>query len=205
MKNDPVEEQISAWLDDELPPAEMELFFSRLARSEEYRDTAARYALGGALIQGRRVPAAAGADLRERVRRALDAESEGTGVTAATEAVPAPAPAISADRRRWLPAAAAAALGAVAVGVGLNLRQEPPSGATVADTVPAPAFPGANVRDGAIAPASEGFRRTDRLTSYLVYHGEYSSPISTKVLDSHIVNQRPYVVTVSTVERMRHD
>ena len=40
-----------------------------------------------------------------------------------------------------------------------------------------------------------------RLTSYLVYHGEYSGMLSAKLTDSHIVNNRAYAAAVQAADQ----
>ena len=71
-----IEEQLSAWLDDELPAAELELLASRLARSPELRARAARYGLIGSTLRGAPAGMTAGGlaalQLGARVDVALD-------------------------------------------------------------------------------------------------------------------------------------
>ena len=57
----------------------------------------------------------------------------------------------------------------------------------------------------AAPPETTGARATlspQRLTSYLVYHGEYSGLLSARVTESHIVNQPRFVGAVQAVDRL---
>jgi negative regulator of sigma E activity len=72
---DIVAEQMSAWLDDELPDAELELLMARLERSPAAHGQLARYGLIGAALRGG-PPAPDASQLAERVRRALDTGQE---------------------------------------------------------------------------------------------------------------------------------
>jgi hypothetical protein len=188
-----VHEQLSAWLDDELPAGEQALLFARLERSPDLRARVARYGLIGSSLRdglagtpGSQLPALR---LSGRVSAAI-AQPE--------------TPAIGAEAgrgRRVLPYVAAAALALLAVALvpvlraptlpgteaGLVAGSQPVSGPAIG-FLPASHAPGQ-------APISPR-----RLTSYLVYHGEYSGMLSAKVMDSHIVNQRAYAVALQPAE-----
>ncbi|MEO8445584.1 MAG: sigma-E factor negative regulatory protein [Gammaproteobacteria bacterium] len=190
-----VDEQLSAWLDDELPAEELTLLLARLDRSPELRARAASYGLIGTCL--RDGPSSATAtqllalSLSERVRAAI-----GEPDVARPEPV----------RRRLRVLRYAVATGLALVGVALVPVLKPPSvpGAVSAVTIvgqpPALAPPvqrlavGGNGFDGrsAISPR--------RLTNYLVYHGEYSGMLFAKVADSHIVNQPAYAVAGLAME-----
>lgn len=224
MTTGPVEEQVSSWLDDELPAAELELLIGRMTRTgrdgEHHRHTAARYALIGEIMRGAGTESVQTLALHDRVQRALD--------DAAPAADPHSRRAGNQAGRLWWSAAAAAGLVAVTVGLLNSPRQSGLPAADVmvqqstgpsADTSIAPASVPALARPAPVSAVAAGpqtasmalpgqARRSlspDRLTNYLVYHGEYSGPISTKVVDSHIINQRPYIITLNAVERMAHD
>lgn len=175
-----VNEQLSAWLDDELPAAEVELLATRLSQSPEQQARAARYALiGSHLRAGRTSDLAAGLlalGLRDRVRAVVEV---------------APEPAIAADRQvsnRWLPYAAAAGIAMLAVALIPMLRMSsevPPVDQPIAASA---------MLSVAVTPASLS---SDRMTSYLVYHGEYSGMLSAKFTDSSIINARSAAVPAS--------
>ena len=127
-------------------------------------------------------------------------------------------PAISGGSDAPLRGAAAVTLAVVTAGL-LNFPgsfscnrspvfRQPTFGATPApEALPVEILPGMTTRVGIGGCRGAGrcpdsaalLLSPDRLTNYLVYHGEYSGLMSTKVVDSHIVNQRPYVITVNTV------
>ena len=171
-----IDEQLSAWLDDELPDAELELLAGRLAKGPELRARAARYALIGSCLRGR------GANLAGE----LSALRLGDRVRAAVEGPPVPAPSEAGRRAgRWSPYAIAASVAALAVVLVPLVRM------TISPT------PVDRQRAGIAAPLDVSTRASlssDRMTSYLVYHGEYSGMLSAKVTDSNIINHRSFVV-----------
>ncbi len=210
MTTGPVEEQLSAWLDDELPPAELELLAARVVREPAQQSRLARYALIGSLLRENGVAGPVAASraafgLAARVQVALDGSA-------------APQQSGTDDRQpahgsfRLLPAAAVAGLGlAVVVLVSVLRPTGPVDGALVAGnqtavSVQSAALTSAVAGPRAAAALSPGDGRASlssrRLTNYLIYHGEYSGGLSTRVTDSHIVNQRPYATAVNATERV---
>lgn len=180
----PVDEQVSAWLDDELPPAELELLAARLAGSPELRARAARYGLIGGVLRagpgdGGRAEVLALA-LAERVRTGLDGEAGDRPLPARPS--------------RLAPFAAAAGVALLAVTLVPVIGTRPGAGSVPAASLAGPVAMPAAI-PGAMAPQASLSPR--RLTNYLVYHGEYSGTLSAKLTDSHIVNNRAYVVPVS--------
>jgi sigma-E factor negative regulatory protein RseA len=155
------DEQLSAFLDDELDTVESELFVRRLGRDEALRATSMRYSVIRDVI---RDDLAAG-DPRDLVAR----------VAAETGPVAAPAERAPASGRSWLrPVAGAAVAATVAMAAVLSLQQ--PTGEDLdatAVTVPEPALAG-----GGIAGFVEGARRAgstpDRLSEYYLNHAEYA-------------------------------
>jgi sigma-E factor negative regulatory protein RseA len=102
-----IREQISAFLDGELPNSESELLLKRLTRDAELRESFGRYALIGEALRGSgRVPLTRGFALR--LNRAIDGERAAAGVQA-----------VHASRPRWWRpvAGAAVAAGVAAVAV----------------------------------------------------------------------------------------
>ena len=190
-----IREQVSAFLDGELPTTETELLLKRLTRDGELRESFGRYAMIGEAMRG------SGSQIltksfSSRVNLAIDGE-------------PAAAPiAVSAgrDRRWWRPLAGvtvAAGVAAVAI-VALQQRAISPGsaapGPNTATNLPAPAqasavvaknqspvqggggprealsytVPQSSDQTMAIAPA--------RLTNYVFAHSKYSSGLGQRGL-----------------------
>ncbi|MDP9084168.1 MAG: sigma-E factor negative regulatory protein [Pseudomonadota bacterium] len=166
-----IREQVSAFLDGELPNSETELLLRRLTRDAELRESFGRYALIGESLRGARMsPLTRG--FAERVNRALGGEH-----------IAADAPVQQARTRRWwrpfAGVAVAAGVAAVAV-VALQQRAVVP---TLHAALPVAA-------QNAIAPAArEAISYTvpastpeapaalpeARLTNYVFAHSKYSS------------------------------
>ncbi|MEO7387149.1 MAG: RseA family anti-sigma factor [Gammaproteobacteria bacterium] len=193
-----IDEQLSAWLDDELPAAELQLLASRLERSPEHRARLARYGLIGSTLRGApagaRSPGVAALQVSVRVGAVLDESSVVT------------APAIGRPARSTLRYAIAAGVGLVAVALVPLLRPAGPPAAdpnaVIAGTavVPPASRPSSRVVDR-VGGSEQPSLSTRRLTNYLVYHGEYSGMLSAKLTDSHIINNRSYAVAVQTSDR----
>jgi hypothetical protein len=187
-----VAEQLSALLDGELPGEEVPLLLARLGRpglaagadAGAERAVLARYALIGEALRGPVDTLAVG--LADRVAAALDAPGR-PAVRRAPGRRGRPD-----SGRWWLPAglAASTALAAVLVSsLGPGTGRAPLAAPGMA-AVPA-ARPAMAARPGGALPAGQ-------LTDYLVYHGEYSGALATKLVDSHIVTQRPAVWLTAT-------
>ncbi len=166
-----IREQVSAFLDGELPSSETELLLKRLTRDPELRESFGRYALIGESLRGAtRVPLSRG--FAERVNCAIDGEPAVAGLQAVR----------SRPERWWRPiagAAVAAGVAAVAV-VALQQRAVAP---TVRAVLPVTAqnlkmnqpkeaisytVPTAQPDAPAMLPAA-------RLTNYVFAHSKYSS------------------------------
>lgn len=182
---DPVLEQLSAWLDDELPVDQLELLIAQVGRQPARFSSAVRYRLIGDCLRGA-PPALPALDLSERVARQI--ESGGASRPESGRPV-----------WRYLPATAAAGL----VAVALLLVQKPgvePRPAAVPTAMTAPASGRLRV---AATPGSGPAISADRMTSYLVYHGEYSGALATKVADLHVVNRRADAVMAGAGDTAR--
>lgn len=199
-----VDEQLSAWLDDELPVAEVELLAARLAGSPELRGRVARYGLIGSTLRGGQ-PGGPSAGLV-----ALQVSGR---VSAALDEVSVPASAVAPARRsssRLLPYAAAAGVALVAAalvpllgpvtGAGGGSSARMTAQTAVLPAALSPVRAQALVGDR-MGPAGQSSLSPRRLTSYLVYHGEYSGMLSAKLTDSHIVNNRAYAAAVQTADQ----
>ena len=183
-----IDEQLSAWLDDELPREELELLLARLAESPELKARLARYSLIGSSVRGGQTgnvsTELAALRLGGRVRAALEQPAD-------SEREPA-----SRRTKRLLPYAMAAGL--VLAAVAFTVAQGPQL-RPVGNPVQASAQP--VVAGSGPAPAGQASLSSKRLTNYLVYHGEYSGLLSARVTESHIVNNRPYAVALQTADR----
>ena len=197
-----IDEQLSAWLDDELPQEELDLLRARLEASPERRARLARYSLIGSHLRdsqpGRLQTGLLALRLSARVSSALQASPGSAG-----EASPGAA---SAWTSRLLPYALAAGVVFAAVGLTILLREAGVGpGFSPGDQTQASVRLLAPVDRQAPPPETTGGRTTlspQRLTSYLVYHGEYSGLLSARVTESHIVNQSRYVGAVQAVDRL---
>lgn len=181
----PLEEQLSALLDGELPAAEVELLLARLDRDRDRRDTLGRYAMIGECIRtGAAMPAAL--QVAERVRAELDDEA----------APPTAKQGGSRLRGGRLVAAIAASLALVAV-LRLVTGFQPPEQSLLVDA----AAPGPVVADtlvalepmvdvSAVARRRLEPRAAARLTTYLMAHSEYAGTISRSNFDSRLVSAR---------------
>jgi sigma-E factor negative regulatory protein RseA len=176
-----IREQVSAFLDGELPNSETELLLKRLTRDGELRDSFGRYVLIGEAVRG----TSRGLLTRGfsgRVNLAIDGEL----IPANEHLPPARGP------RWWRPiagAAVAASVAAVAV-VALQQRAVSPtlrSAAPLAARISAPAQSTAvapSAREAisytvpATSPAAPASIAPARLTNYVFAHSRYSSGLA---------------------------
>jgi sigma-E factor negative regulatory protein RseA len=171
-----IREQVSAFLDGELPDSETELLLKRLTRAGELRESFGRYALIGEAIRG-----ASHAYLTKgfagRVNLAIDGEP-----VPANGHIPQ-----SRSPRWWRPfagAAVAAGVAAVAV-VAFHQRADGPAlraAASVQRAVLAQTSAAAQAPREAISytvpapsPAAAAAMPPTRLTNYVLAHSRYSS------------------------------
>lgn len=182
MTKEKLREQVSAFIDDELPDAEAELVLRRLGEDAELRRAAERYTLLGQVLRNE-TRLAAGSGLHRRVARLLESEPEHAG----GRAQPSRA-------AHWARAAAgfgvAASVAAVAIfslRSPLDAPQEMPVAADATSVVPAaPAsytVPGGVDADRPAAPA--------RLTNYLLSHGQYAGALENNGLHRRLVVHEP--------------
>jgi sigma-E factor negative regulatory protein RseA len=178
---DPVQEQLSACLDNELPEAELDLLLKRLERDPQLGEPMGRYAVIREALRDER-PARASADFASRVSAAIAAE----------QAVSRRPARVAANSLKWLrPAvgmAIAAGVAAVAV-VTVQPRMEEPQSQQFADAQPTttavPEVPAVQSDDRYIVPtikASTAFIPATRLTNYVVAHSEYATPLGRRMV-----------------------
>ncbi len=182
-----IREQVSAFLDGELPNTETELLLKRLTRDAELRESFGRYALIGEALRGTS-PGVLSKSFASRVNRSIDGEP-----------MPAAAPPQSAKRPRWWRPLAgvgvAAGVAAVAI-VALQQRAGSPSIAQVQPAAIVKVAPGMPVADSGLnaPPAALTAQNHEalsytvpatadgasamapaRLTNYVFAHSKYSS------------------------------
>ncbi len=185
-----IREQISAFLDGELPSSEAELLLKRLAREPQLRETFGRLALMGEAIRGKQTYTLVTRGFAAQVNRAIEGES----MLAVNLKMP--------QRRSWwrplTGLAVAAGVAAVAV-VGLQQRAYTPQVTRMPAPALAPAL--AMVRPQVQSPArivpqtpksngealsytvpvvkaeTEMALPAARLTNYVFAHSKYSSPL----------------------------
>lgn len=175
-----VDEQLSAFLDGELPESEEKLLLRQLDRDAAFRERLSRFASIGQVLRGY-APVPDAGSLSQRISAAIADESEHQ--LAATSGWPGMAT-----------AGIAAAAGILVLSGLLSLSTVNLAGPTTAGNPADAGFQTVEFRPGnaaALAP--------ERLTGYLVAHGDYSGGLSRQVMSSHVVNRSPdfKVVTIS--------
>lgn len=165
-----IREQVSAFLDGELPNSETELLLKRLTRDAELRESFGRYALYGECLRGG--GARLSRDFSGRVNRAIDGELH----TPAGQRAPA-----ANLQRWWRPAAGAAvAAGVMAVAVlSFQQRADRPTAAALPMTAQLATETKPREALSYTVPATVGDAPTAmpaaRLTNYVFAHSKYSS------------------------------
>jgi len=178
--NETLHSQLSAFVDDELPAAETDLFVRRLARDADLKQAMSRYQLMGEVLRAPMVKTQLSCDFSTRITAALDREDGAVAVPAAA------APKLPVGR--WLkPAAGLAVAASVAWVAVLAVRPQPatlnaenlsaeeilqPVEVTAQKMVAANSYVVPVVSDAPSAPIP-----ATRLTNYVVAHSEFSSPL----------------------------
>lgn len=184
-----IREQVSAFLDGELPSSETELLLKRLTRDAELRESFGRYGLIGEAVRGS-AHTRLTKGFSARVNRAIDGEP-----------LVAVDPARVAGAARWwrplAGAAVAAGVAAIAV-VALQQRAGAPRMATL---------PAASTASGAAAPLAAKNREAlsytvpaalsdaptalpaARLTNYVFAHSKYSSFLDQRNVLSGLITE----------------
>ncbi|MGH8494901.1 MAG: sigma-E factor negative regulatory protein [Gammaproteobacteria bacterium] len=177
--SDKIRDQISAFLDGELPVRECDLLLRRMRRDGELRRTFDRYGLIGDAVRDS-IPGVPQGLLRDRVMHVVHDEQ--------------PFAARSGIWRKWgrvlQPAAGIAVAASVAVVAVLSLRSS--------DPLPPPPASAANSADPALyvtvpeptytAPATVP---PTRLTNYLMNHSQYATTFGRKAMQTRILIDEP--------------
>lgn len=206
---DALNEQLSACLDGELPPAELDLLLKRVGREAELRAAIGRYSLIGEAMRAER-PAVASRDFASKVMAAVAAEpaqDRPAVPMVQPKTLHKHKPAAVAERTsgispaviRYLRPAAGMAVAAGVAAVAVLTMQ--PMGQPELSPVSAPLI-AANQRaanepavasDAAssyVVPTSttqSAFIPATRLTNYVVAHSEYSSPLGRRSVLSGVL------------------
>lgn len=186
-----IREQISAFLDGELPNSETELLLKRLTRDAELRESFGRYALIGEAMRGRGMVRLS-RGFASRVNRAIDGE---------------PAPAVSNPRgahgsRWWRPLSGVAAAAGVAAIAIVALQQhavapvETAARSSILGATPVVAAAAAphEALSYTVPAAAEGATPLSnaRLTNYVFAHSKYSSGLGQRgVLADLLIEDEP--------------
>jgi negative regulator of sigma E activity len=202
---DALNEQLSACLDGELPPAELDLLLKRVGREAELRAAIGRYSLIGESMRAER-PAVASRDFASKVMIAVAAEpvhAETPMPAARAKAVHHPAAArtsgLSPTAVRYLRPAAGMAIAAGVAAVAVFTMQ--PTGQSNLAPVGAPliaanqpatheAVISSDPASSYVVPTStsqSAFIPATRLTNYVVAHSEYSSPLGRRSVLSGVL------------------
>lgn len=178
-----IREQVSAFLDGELPNSETELLLKRLTRDPELRESFGLYSLIGEALRGStRVPLTR--DFAVRVNQRIDGEP--VILTAAVSAAP---------HHWWRPLAAAAIAASVAVVavVGLERRADAPAlAARVSPEALSYTVPAAQTLGSTALPPT-------RLANYVFAHSKYSSALGQRSVLSGLVADQSQAQTQATL------
>jgi len=197
-----IEEQLSAFLDGELPQEELALLVRRLERDESYRATLDRYALIGGALRNDLTPATA-TSLRRSIMAALDdaIDSEAAAAPETNVAVEAS----GGGQLRYL-LAASLVVGVMAVFFGANFDQSVSLGTAITQTAavaPAQTADVVSVAQESADPVQLRHQRElertrlnqERIRSYLISHGGQS-----RSLQGAMTSSRMYVQQASFSE-----
>lgn len=176
--NEALQAQLSAFIDNELPDAECELFTRRLLRDADLKQTMSRYLLAGEAMRVRAPQLSR--DFSARIAAVLE-EGEGSKSTAdqaAASRLPTSLP-------RWLkPAGAIAVAASVALFTVTLVRTPQGPAAPIAAEALTPVDMTAqriSEPDSYVVPAAVDGPTIPlpaaRLTNYVVAHSEYTSPL----------------------------
>lgn len=193
---DALNEQLSACLDGELPPAELDLLLKRVGKEAELRAAIGRYSLIGEAMRAER-PAVASRDFASKVMAAVAQEAPAAATQKISPAAVRPAlarPAVARYARPAVGMAIAAGVAAVAVLTMQPISQPDLAGGQtplVAANEPtvAPAGADANATSYVVptSTSNSAFIPATRLTNYVVAHSEYSSPLGRRSMQSGVL------------------
>ncbi len=185
-----IKEQLSAFLDGELPEAELQLLVRRLGREQAYRVTLARYSVIGSILRNDPVvPHAMG--FRAGVMRAISAEGNTEKSPGVEKQIQTSQPTRGKQRRAGALLAAAVTVLAV---LGIYQLDYFGRGILDDDEYVANSLDEPSTFEPKGTQLIYSVRRSavnrDRMTSYLVSHGEFSRSLQGTMVDSRIFVQQ---------------
>jgi negative regulator of sigma E activity len=169
-----IEEQLSAFLDGELPEAELELLVRRLERDQAFRSTLARYSTIGSILRKDPVVAAS-TGFRSSVMRAISDEGSAPESSVEGQHIAATG--------KWRMGSMLAAAVAVFTVIGIY-QLDLTDGITQAN------LEIAATQDELLPAVRKSTVNSERMTSYLVSHGEFSRSLQGVMVDSRIFVQQ---------------
>ena len=189
-----IREQVSAFLDGELPDSESELLLKRLSRDPELREAFGRYALIAEVVRSPN-----GGPLSRGFAAGINSRIDGEPAMVVT------APQIIHARRWWRPLAGAAVAAGVAAIAVLSIERRADMPALTAANLPAAAPAVTVVRTNATASPREAVSYTvpaaapegitampaARLTNYVFAHSKYSSALGQRNVLSGLIAEAP--------------
>jgi sigma-E factor negative regulatory protein RseA len=185
-----IREQVSAFLDGELPGSETELLLKRLTRDADLREDFGRYALIGEALRGS-PHGHLTKGFAARVNRAIDGEPKEASAGAVRE---------RRTPRWWRPlagVAVAAGVAAVAVG-GLQQRAYSPTVKAVVPVVAQNREARSYTVPATVAEAPTALPAA-RLTNYVFAHSKYSSLLGQRNVLSGLLTQADDQETVGAI------
>jgi len=186
-----IEEQLSAFLDGELPDEELQLLVRRLEREESFRATLVRYSLLGNILRNDPVQASS-EPFRARVMAAISSEGEADQDLQQE----------SSSGFSWaVPLASTALVALVFVGITTTEMFDGPAdlnsaGLAIAEQSESLAGARANAAQFGVTAAKQprldrkASINKERMTSYLVSHSERARPFQGPMADSRIFVQQ---------------
>jgi sigma-E factor negative regulatory protein RseA len=193
LPNEALQSQLSAFVDDELPAGETDLFTRRLVKDSELKQTMGRYGLIGEALRAPTTSAHISRDFSARIAAALD-EQEPTVTAAPVEQ------SRHGHTGRWLkPAAGLAVAASVAWVAVLAVRPQaavntPSLAAETLQPVTLTAQR-TGTTDSYVVPAAASAPTAAipvaRLTNYVVAHSEFSSPLGRHNMMTGLLTETP--------------
>jgi sigma-E factor negative regulatory protein RseA len=196
LPNEALQSQLSAFVDDELPQAETDLFVRRLVKEADLKQTMGRYGLIGEALRAPTLRSHLSRDFSARIAAALD-EQQDAAVTAPVTKTR------GAAIVHWLKPVAGVAVAASVAWVAVLTVRNPPvvaNASSVSAEVLQPVTLTAQQRsasaDSYVVPAAASAPSvpipTARLTNYVVAHSEFSSPLGRRnMMTSLLAEDQP--------------